>query len=145
MRFTRFVPLLTFLATTAVAEPVKFTIDPDHTHPAFETDHLNGLSVWRGTFRTTSGSITLAAAAHTGTVEVVVDITSVHFAMARLEAHVQSGEMLDVEHFPTATYRGRLTGFKGEVPGAVEGELTLHGMTRPLKLTIRSFKCQPTL
>jgi polyisoprenoid-binding protein YceI len=144
MRFARFVPLLVFLTATAMADPITFKIDPDHTHPAFETDHLNGLSVWRGTFRTTSGSITLDAAAHAGTVEVVIDTTSVDFAMAKLEAHVQSGEMLDVEHFPTATYRGRLTGFKGDVPGAVEGELTLHGVTHPLKLTIRSFKCQPT-
>jgi len=144
MTFARFVPLLGFLTTVAVADPVTYKIDPDHTHPAFETDHLNGLSVWRGTFRSTSGSITLDAAAHTGTVEVVVDISSVDLAMAKLEAHVQSGEMLDVEHFPTATYRGRLTAFKGDVPGAVEGELTLHGVTHPLKLTIRSFKCQPT-
>ena len=144
MRLTRFVPLLAFVTSVAVADPVAFTIDPDHTHPAFETDHLNGLSVWRGTFRTTSGKITLDAAAHTGTVEVVVDISSVDLAMAKLEAHVQSGEMLDVEHYPTATYRGRLTAFKGDVPGAVEGELTLHGVTHPLKLTIRSFKCQPT-
>jgi polyisoprenoid-binding protein YceI len=144
MRFTRFVPLLAFLATVAVADPVAFKIDPDHTHPAFETDHSNGLSVWRGTFRTTSGSITLDAAAHTGTVEVVVDISSVDLAMPKLEAHVQSGEMLDVEHYPTATYRGRRSAFKGDVPGAVEGEFTLHGVTHPLKLTIRSFKCQPT-
>ena len=144
MTFTRFVPLLALVTTAAMADPATFKIDPDHTHPSFETDHLNGLSVWRGNFRTTSGNITLDAAAHTGTVEVVVDIGSVDFAMAKLEAHVQSGEVLDVEHFPTATYRGRLTAFKGDAPGAVEGELTLHGVTHPLKLTIRSFKCQPT-
>jgi len=142
--FTRFVSLLAFLTTTAVADPVAYKIDPDHTHPAFETDHLNGLSVWRGNFRTTSGNITLDAAAHTGTVEVVIDTSSVDLAMSKLEAHVQSGEILDVAHFPTATYRGRLTGFKGNVPGSVEGEFTLHGVTHPLKLTIRSFKCQPT-
>ena len=144
MRLTRFVPLLALFATTALADPVTYKIDPDHTHPAFETDHLNGLSVWRGTFRSTSGTITLDTDAHTGTIEAVVDISSVDFAMAKLEAHVQSGERLDVEHFPTATYRGKLTAFKGDVPGAVEGELTLHGVTHPLKLTIRSFKCQPT-
>jgi polyisoprenoid-binding protein YceI len=144
MRFTRYVPLLAFLTSPVMADPVTFTIDPDHTHPAFETDHLNGLSVWRGTFRTTSGSIKLDTAAHTGTVQVVVDISSVDFAMAKLEAHVQSGELLDVEHYPTATYRGKLTAFKGEVPTAVEGELTLHGVTHPLKLAIRSFKCKPT-
>ena len=37
--------------------------------------------------------------------------------------------------------RGRLTAFKGDVPGAVEGELTLHGVTKPLTLTFKQFKC----
>jgi polyisoprenoid-binding protein YceI len=144
MRYTKFVSLLALLSAPAFADPTVYKIDPDHTHPAFETDHLSGLSVWRGNFRTTSGSITLDTAAHTGTVEVVIDVSSIDFAMPKLEAHVQTGELLDVEHFPTATYKGRLTQFKGDVPGAVEGDLTLHGVTHPLKLTIRSFKCQPT-
>jgi polyisoprenoid-binding protein YceI len=61
----------------ASASPVTYTIDPNHTHPEFETDHLGGVSIWRGLFKRTSGTIVLDAAAKTGTVDVLTlhDIT----------------------------------------------------------------------
>ncbi len=43
--------------------------------------------------------------------------------------------------FPTATYKGKLVKFKDGAPTEVQGELTLHGVTKPVTLTIRSFKC----
>ena len=49
--------------------------------------------------------------------------------------------MLDVAKFPTATYKGKLAKFKDGAPTEVQGELTLHGVTKPVTLTIRSFKC----
>ena len=49
--------------------------------------------------------------------------------------------MLDVAKYPTATYKGTLVGFKDGAPTQVEGQFTLHGVTRPLTLTIRTFKC----
>jgi len=49
--------------------------------------------------------------------------------------------MLDVAKYPTATYKGKLAGFKNGMPTQVDGEFTLHGVTRPLQLTINSFKC----
>ena len=49
--------------------------------------------------------------------------------------------MLDTAKFPTATYKGKLVKFKDGAPTEVAGELTLHGVTKPVTLTIRSFKC----
>jgi polyisoprenoid-binding protein YceI len=49
--------------------------------------------------------------------------------------------MFDVTKFPTATYKGTLAKFKDGAPTEVEGELTLHGVTKPVKLTINQFKC----
>ena len=49
----------------ASAASVTYNIDPDHTHPSFETDHFGGLSVWRGNFKKTTGTITLDKAAQT--------------------------------------------------------------------------------
>ena len=51
--------------------------------------------------------------------------------------------MFDVAKFPTATYKGKLANFKDGKPTEVQGELTLHGVTKPVNLTIRSFKCKP--
>ncbi|HWU70490.1 MAG TPA: YceI family protein, partial [Pseudoxanthomonas sp.] len=54
------------------------------------------------------------------------------------------GDMLfDTAKYPHASYRGRLAAFKDGKPGEVDGELTLHGVTKPLKLRIQSFKCMP--
>ena len=58
-----------------------------------------------------------------------------------LDKHLKSDEFLDVEKFPSATYKGKLGKFKDGAPTEVQGELTLHGVTKPVTLTMRSFKC----
>ena len=135
------VALLALLAGVALAQPVTYQIDPAHTYPSYEADHLGGVSVWRGKFTRSSGTIVLDREKSTGTVEVTVDPASIDFGNPKLDEHVKSPEMLDVTKYPTATYKGTLTGFKNGVPTQVEGEFTLHGVTHPLQLTINSFKC----
>ena len=51
--------------------------------------------------------------------------------------------MLDDAKFPMATYQGRLTSWVNGAPTKVEGSLTMHGVTKPVNLEIRSFKCGP--
>ena len=133
--------LLAFLSGLALAAPVTYQIDPSHTHPSFETDHFGGLSVWRGRFDKTSGTIVIDREKGTGTVDVTADVSSIDFGVPKLDEHTKSAEMLDVAKFPTATYKGKLTNFKNGVPTQVVGEFTLHGVTHPLQLTINSFKC----
>lgn len=138
---------LTALALLAVsgvlaAAPVTYNIDPTHTYPSFEADHFGGMSVWRGKFDKTSGTIVLDQAAHTGTVDITVDTSSINFGMEKLDEHVKSAEMLDVAKFPTATFKGTFSKFKGDVPTQIKGEFMLHGVTKPLTLTIDSFKCK---
>lgn len=132
---------LGLVAGYAVANPVTYQIDPSHTYPSFETDHFGGMSVWRGKFDHTSGTIVLDKDKGTGTVDVTVDATSIDFGMPKLNEHTKSAEMLEVAKYPTATYKGTLVGFKDGAPTQVEGQFTLHGVTRPLTLTIRTFKC----
>ena len=134
---------LVLVTTTAFATPVTYNIDPNMTYPSFAADHLGGLSVWRGKFRNTSGTVTLDTAAQTGDVAITVDTSSIDFGHEKMNAHSKSADMFDVAKYPTATYKGKLTGFESGQPTAVNGELTLHGVTRPATLTIKSFKCQP--
>ena len=128
-------------ATAATAAPVNYTVDPDHTHPSFDVDHFGGLSVWRGNFKKTSGKIALDTAAKTGSVDITIDMTTIDFAHDKLNEHVSSPEMLDVAKYPTATYTGTLGGFTKGMPTTVTGNLTLHGVTKPVTLKIDSFKC----
>lgn len=127
----------------ACATTVTYDIDPDHTYPSFEADHLGGLSVWRGKFNRSSGKVTLDKGAGTGTVEVEIDAASIDFGNDALSEHARGPDMFDVGKYPTARYVGRLEGFADGKPARVVGELTLHGVTRPVELQVKSFKCMP--
>jgi polyisoprenoid-binding protein YceI len=125
----------------ATAAPARYTIDPEHVYPSFEADHFGGMSVWRGKFSESSGVILLDRENQSGTVDVTINAASIDTGLEKLNVHLKSADFFDVVKFPTATYKGKLAGFKDGVPTEVQGELTLHGVTKPVTLTIKSFKC----
>ena len=127
---------------SAVAAPVNYKADPEHTYPSFEADHL-GMSVWRGKSNKSSGKITLDKSAGSGTVEVETNTASIDFGLKSLNTWALGKDLLDTKKYPVAHYKGKLDGFANGAPGKVTGELTLHGITRPVTLTINSFKCMP--
>jgi polyisoprenoid-binding protein YceI len=133
--------ILAFVSASALGAPTAYNIDPDHTHPSFEVDHFGGLSTWRGTFKKTSGTVELDTVAKSGTVDVLIDTASIDLAHDKLNEHVSSPEMLDVAKFPTAEYKGKFVTFADGGPKTISGTLTLHGVTKPVTLTINSFKC----
>jgi polyisoprenoid-binding protein YceI len=130
-------------SATAFAAPATYNLDPSHTYPSFEADHMGGLSIWRGKFNTSSGKVVLDRAAKTGTVEVTVQTASINFGHAKMDEHARGPDLFDVEKYPTAVYKGKFSAFNGDVPTEVQGELTLHGITRPVTLTINRFLCKP--
>jgi len=122
-----------------IASTEQYTIDSIHTYPSLEFHHM-GISVWRGKFTKTSGSITLDLADHTGSVQVTVDTTSIDFGLAVLDERARSEDYFDVAKYPTATYVGTLQ-FVGDKPIAVNGKFTFRGITHPLTLKIDQFGC----
>lgn len=126
---------------SAVAAPEKYTIDPNHTYPSLETTHL-GISVWRGKFNKTSGTVILDRTGKTGSVDVAIDAASIDFGHDKMNEHARGADFLKADQFPTITYKGKL-GFKGDTPATVDGELTMAGVTKPVTLAIESFKCMP--
>ena len=139
MKLKHIALLAAVFASSAFAADT-YQVDPSHTYPSFETDHFGGLSVWRGKFTKTQGTITLDRAAKTGTVDLAIDPASIDIGNAKLDEHIKGPDMFDVAKYPTASYKGKIV-FKGDVPAAVDGELTLHGVTKPVNLTIDKFKC----
>lgn len=133
--------LLCCISGSALAAPVTYRLDPGHTYPSFEADHFGGLSVWRGKFDESSGSIVLDKEQGTGTVEVKVATSSIDFGNQKLNEHARSAEIFDTQKYPTAVYKGTLADFKNGVPTKVVGDFTLHGVTHPLTLTINQFRC----
>jgi len=134
---------LAVAAVPVFAAPVTYKIDPSHTYPSFVSDHLGGVSKWRGKLNMTEGKIVLDKEAQTGTVEVVSDASSIDFGNDKLNAHAQKPDLLDTAKYPQITYKGKLVDFKNGAPTKVDGTLTLHGVTKPVTLTIEEFICKP--
>ena len=136
--------LLTAAALLAVsasgAFAATYNIDPSHTYPSFEADH-KGLSVWRGKFDKTSGTIQMDRATKTGSMDITIDAASINFGLDKMNTHAKSPDMFNVEKFPTVTYKGKNFKFDGEQLVAVEGELTMLGVTKPVALKVNRFKC----
>ena len=133
--------VLTLVAGSALAAPVTYECDPNHTYPSFEADHMGGLSVWRGKFNKSSGTIVYDKEKQTGTVNITVDTKSIDFGQDQLNEHAQGPDLFNVAKFPTATYKGTLTKFVNGSPTEVDGQFTLLGVTKPLTLSIKQFKC----
>ena len=135
---------LTVVATApAAAATVTYKIDPDHTYPSFEADHLGGLSVWRGKMNKSAGTVTLDKAGGSGEVDVAIDLANIDFGQKQLERWATGPQFFDAKKHPKARYQGRLDGFVNGAPTQVVGALTLRGVTRPLTLKLASFKCMP--
>ncbi|MGN6520687.1 MAG: YceI family protein [Dokdonella sp.] len=128
--------------SAATAAPVTYTLDPTHTYPSFEADHM-GISYWRGRMDATSGKVVLDREARTGNVEVSIDLASIDFGMDKLDEWARGKDLLDTAKYPKATYKGRLARFVDGRPTEVVGTLDLHGVQKPLTLAIGRFKCIP--
>jgi polyisoprenoid-binding protein YceI len=136
---------IAFDAGAAPEGPAHYRMDVRHTYVSFEAPHIKAISHWRGKFdRTQGGEVVLDRAAKTGTVEVTIDASSVDVGLEKLNEHLKSKDFLDVANFPTATYKGTIQ-FTGDTPTSVNGELTLHGVTKPVTLAITAVKCVPDM
>ena len=129
------------LVPAAQAAPVTYKLDPEHTFPSIEFDHM-GVSTWRGKFNETSGTVVLDREAKTGTVDVTVKTDSIDFGLASMHEHAATADWLDFATHPTATYKGTIT-FEGDTPMFVDGKLAFRGIEKPLRLAILRFSCIP--
>ena len=134
--------LLVTAWTQAIAVPETFVIDNNHTFPRFSYSHF-GYSTQLSRFDKTRGRIVLDTAARTGSVEVTIDTKSVDTGVPLLNEHIQDEGLLDTAHYPTATFNSTAVRFDGDRPAAIDGKLTLNGITRPVTLTVRSFQHKP--
>lgn len=141
MILDRLLPALLALAVAAVpasAAPVTYVIDGSHTFPRFSYDHL-GLSTQLSRFDRTTGTVVLDKAARTASVEVTIDMTSVDTGHDGFNEHIAGADFLDTARFPTATFRSTRVLFEGDRPVAIDGNLTIKGITRPVTLEVTRF------
>jgi polyisoprenoid-binding protein YceI len=118
-------------------------LDPVHSDLSFSVRHLM-VSKVRGHFRNFDAEIVTGEDPLGSSVVASVDLSSIDTDNADRDAHIRSTDFFDVERFPTMTYRS--SGVRSDGDGLVlDGELTLHGVTRsvPLQLEVNGFVASP--
>ncbi len=138
----RFMAVLIALAAALPAGASEVYVgDPGHTFASFETGHL-GISWIRGRFnRTPTARVVLDRAARKGTIDVVIDAASIDTGHEARDKHLRSSDYLDVEKFPSITFKSGSLQFSGEALTGADGELTIVGVARPVHLKVNSFRC----
>jgi polyisoprenoid-binding protein YceI len=126
--------------STAAAEQTRTTwkIDPTHSAVEFSVRHLMITTV-RGRFTGVDGKVVNDASDPSkSSVEVVIDPATIDTREPQRDAHLRSADFFDVEKFPTLTFRS--TGVEGRLGESFKltGDLTIHGVTRPVVLDVTS-------
>ncbi len=132
------VAALSAFSAAGFAAPETYNVEPTHTYPRFEYSHF-GYSNQQQRFDKTSGKIVIDRAAKTGSVDVSIDTTSVNTGYALFNQHIQAEDYFDTAKYPAISFKSTRVRFDGDKPVAVEGNLTIKGVTRPVTLTVTSF------
>lgn len=114
----------------------KFTLEPTHTQVLFNVSHL-GLSTWYGDFRGASGSLTLdPAKPAASSVQISIPTDSVNTINDTLNKELKSDAWLDAGKYPKITFVSTKVTPTGAGKADVTGNLTLHGVTKPVTLKV---------
>jgi len=127
-----------FVALPVLAHADTWQIDPAHTNVEFSVRHMM-ISNVKGQFQKTSGTVDVNGKDPTSAkIDATIDATSINTRVDKRDAHLKSPAFLDVDKFPTITFKS--TKIEADGPGKwkVTGDLTLHGVTKPVVLEVES-------
>lgn len=118
------------VSQAALAE--KYNVDPAHSALSFSVDHL-GLTSIDGRFTDFTGVINWDdEAADLSNIEFTAQAQSVNTDVAKRDEHLRSADFFEVEKYPTLTFRSTKIKSLGSARYQVEGDLTIHGVTKPI-------------
>ena len=113
-----------------------YDLDVSHSHVGFTVRHLV-VARTRGRFGEFSGSVVIGDDPLDSSVEVEIDLASVDTRDDQRDSHLRSADFFDVEQYPTMSYRSTAVAPGPNGRWTVDGELTIHGVTRPVALDVR--------
>jgi polyisoprenoid-binding protein YceI len=122
-------------ATATTSASSTWNIDPAHSSADFKVKHMM-ISNVRGKFTGISGVLHRFEADHTKSgLEVSIDVSTVNTQDDKRDGHLKSADFFDAEKFPTMTFKSTHIEKKGD-GFAVTGDLTIHGVTKPVVLNV---------
>ncbi len=111
-------------------------IDPAHSSADFKVKHMM-ISHVKGSFAGISGTLTEHATdASLSSVEASIDISTLSTGDAQRDGHLKSGDFFDAAQYPTMTFKSTTVTKKGEGEYSVAGDLTIHGVTKPVTFAV---------
>ena len=130
-------------AAPAFAAPVEYTIDSNHTQVRFGWNHF-GFSNLEGIFEKVSGTFVYDADnAANSSVTASIDLSAIDTGVDKLDEHLATPDFFDVAQFGTATFKSTKVAAAGEGKLVVTGDLTVHGVTKPVTLDVTVNKIGP--
>ena len=117
-----------------------YQLDPGHTLTQFEIDHL-WLFSQRGQFDRTRGTLEYDVERHSGSLDVTIDAGSLDTGSDERDTALKGTGWFDVSRYPSITFRSQRFIFEQDRLTAIEGELTMLGVTQPLRLEIARIQC----
>ena len=124
------------LAVSAAAQAGTWKIDSNHSAAQFSVRHL-GVSTVRGAFMKVSGSASYDPADPSkNTVDVSIDANSVDTRVQMRDNDLRSPNFLDVQKYPTITFKSRQSKSAGAGKLEMVGDLTIHGVTKEVTLDV---------
>ena len=111
----------------------SYELDPAHSTIVFSAKHA-GFSWTYGMFTKVTGKMNLADEPDKSSVEIEADAGSVFTAVKKRDDHLKGGDFLNATQFPKITFKSTKIEAAGDGKYKVTGELTLHGVTKPVTL-----------
>ena len=125
-----------YAADLAQAEGGRYTIDKSHAKIVFAINHL-GFSTYYGFFTDLTGNLDLDPAAPAkSALSVAINFAGMVTTDSKLDEKLKSDAFFDVAKFPEATFKSTNIEVTGEGTGKLTGDLTLHGVTKPVTLDV---------
>lgn len=140
--FARSLLIAILVATGLASHAATYRIEPAETTARFEV-HFLGVFPIRGDFRRTTGTLYYDPATRQGNIEVAIDATTLESSTRKAEANARGADFFNVEKFASIDFKSSRFVFEDEKLRAVEGALTLVGMTKPVVLVVNDSKCEP--
>jgi polyisoprenoid-binding protein YceI len=141
--------VLALCPLSVLAAPQTYAFDSLHSFPNFSINHL-GMTTIHGRFDKMTGKVVFDPAAKTGSLEAKVATTSVTTGDAKRtdgvrsrDEHLRSADFFNAAEFPEMVFKSTRFNFNGDNVESIEGNLTLVGVTKPVKFNVSSFKCAP--
>ena len=123
------------MTAPTVTTPTTWKIDPTHSTIEFSAKHMMFTTV-KGRFADFEGSVSGNQASPAGaSVNVTINAASIDTRTEQRDGHLRSGDFLDVEKFPTITFKStKITGSKEHF--TLTGDLTIRDVTKPVSLDV---------